>query len=127
MKRGRRKNAAKPKKFTLDTYIQGDTIMATIRIPEPIAFEWDDGNEAKIWLKHSVRAGEAEECFFDKRKRLAHDSLHTTEFEARYILLGKTRRSRLLFIVFTLRNENVRVISARDSTPKERRLYAART
>ncbi len=98
--------------------------MATIRIPQPIAFDWDDSNEEKNWLKHGVRATEAEECFFDKHKRLLHDLLHTTEFEARYILLGKTRRSRLLFIVFTIRNDRVRVISARDCTPKERRLYA---
>lgn len=101
--------------------------MATIRIPQPIAFEWDEGNEEKNWLKHGVRTTEAEECFFDKQKRLAHDRLHTTEFEARSILLGRTRRSRLLTIVFTLRGDRVRVISARDCTPKERRLYAKGT
>ena len=98
--------------------------MLIVRIPQPIAFEWDDGNEDKNWLSHRVQAAEAEECFFDKQKRLVHDLFHTTEFEARYILLGRTRRSRLLTIVFTLRGDRVRVISARDCTPKERRLYA---
>lgn len=101
--------------------------MATIRIPQPVAFDWDDGNEEKNWLNHGVQAWEAEDCFFDKQKRLAHDLFHTTEFEARFILLGRTRRSRLLFVVFTIRGDRVRVISARDCTPKERRLYAKRT
>ncbi|MBX2997569.1 MAG: BrnT family toxin [Caldilineaceae bacterium] len=101
--------------------------MAIIRIPQPIAFEWDDGNEEKIWVRHGVSATEAEECFFDRDKRLLHDHLHTTDFEARYILLGRTRRSRLLLIVFTVRGDSVRVISARDCTPKERKLYAKRT
>lgn len=101
--------------------------MAMIRIPQPIAFDWDDGNEDKNWLSHRVQAAEAEECFFDNRKRLAHDLFHTTELEARYILLGRTRRSRLLFVVFTIRGDRIRVISARDCTPKERRLYAKRT
>ncbi len=101
--------------------------MASIRIPQPIAFEWDDGNEEKNWEKHGVRATEAEECFFDKQKRLAHDHLHTTQFEVRYILLGKTRRSRLLFLVFTIRNDAVRVISVRDCTPRERKFYDSRT
>jgi len=104
--------------------------MATIRIPKPIAFDWDESNHEKNWLKHGVQATEAEESFFDREKRLAHDHLHTTEFtefEARYILLGKTRSARLLFVVFTLRGDRVRVISARDCTPKERRLYVSRT
>ena len=101
--------------------------MAIIRIPQPIAFEWDEGNEEKIWEKHGVHTTEAEECFFDRHKRLLHDHLHTTDFENRYLLLGRSRRLRLLMIVFTIRGDSVRVISARDCTPKERRLYAKET
>ena len=94
-----------------------------IRLPKPVSFEWDEGNQDKNWLKHKVRASEIEECFFDDNKRLAKDKIHSTDSEARYILLGKTRKSRLLFIVFTIRGKKVRVISARDLNRKERPLY----
>lgn len=97
-----------------------------IRLPEPLRFQWDDGNKDKNWLAHQVSYTEAEEVFFDPRKRLARDVLHSTEGEARFILLGNTRRERLLFIVFTLREKSVRVISARDINQKERPLYEER-
>jgi len=84
-----------------------------IRIPEPISFEWDDGNRDKNWIKHGVSNIEAEEVFFDPNKRLFRDVLHSME-EDRYILLGKTLNNRLLFVVFTIRGDTVRVISARD-------------
>lgn len=95
-----------------------------IRIPEPVQFEWDDGNREKNWAKHGVTQLEAEDVFFDPHKKLALDTLHSTENESRYILLGCTRADRLLFVVFTIREKNVRVISARDAHKKERPLYA---
>jgi uncharacterized DUF497 family protein len=93
-----------------------------IRIPEPISFEWDEGNRDKNWVKHKVSNTEAEEVFFDPNKRLFHDVLHSAE-EDRYILLGKTIAGRLLFFVFTIRENRVRIISARDMNRKERPLY----
>ena len=97
-----------------------------IRLPEPLQFEWDDGNKDKNWLSHQVSYTEVEEAFFDSRKRLATDVLHSTEGEIRLILLGKTMQGRLLFIVFTIRRKSIRVISARDVNKKERPLYEER-
>ena len=93
------------------------------RLPDPSQFEWDDGNRDKNWLKHQVSTTETEEVFFDTNKKLAKDIIHTTEQEKRFILLGETRLGRLLFIVFTIRENNIRVISARDVNNKERPLY----
>ena len=93
-----------------------------IRLPDPLRFEWDDGNRDKNWLKHGVSASEAEEVFFELHKKLANDMIHTTEREKRFILLGKTRLERLLFIVITIRENDVRVISARDVNGKEKPL-----
>ncbi len=93
------------------------------RLPKPLHFEWDDGNKNKNWLKHQVTVIEAEECFFDRNKRLVEDTFHSTNEEARYILFGQTRKRRLLFIVFTIRKNKIRVISARDMNRKERPLY----
>lgn len=97
-----------------------------IRLPEPLQFEWDDGNKDKNWLAHQVGFTEVEEAFFDSHKRLARDVLHSTDGEKRFILLGKTRQGRLLFIVFTIREKAIRVISARDMNRKERPLYEER-
>jgi len=43
--------------------------------------------------------------------------------EDRYYVLGKTDNERLLFVVFTIRSNKIRVISARDMSRKERRLF----
>ncbi len=93
-----------------------------IVIKEPIEFEWDEGNREKNWLKHKVKATECEEVFYDENKKISRDVLHS-QTEKRYLLLGKTKKGRLLFVVFTIRNKKVRVISARDINKKERRLY----
>ena len=98
-----------------------------IRFPDPLQFEWDEGNKEKNWLKHQVKQTEAEEVFFDRHKKLAKDVLHTTTAGARYILLGKTKGKRLLFVVFTIRNGYIRVISARDANKRERPLYEKET
>ncbi len=94
-----------------------------VRIPDPVLFEWDEGNKAKNWLRHQVKQTEAEEVFFDSHKKLAKDVLHTTKAENRYILLGKTKSERLLFVVFTIRDNHIRVISARDANKRDRPLY----
>ncbi|MCP4419351.1 MAG: BrnT family toxin [Chloroflexi bacterium] len=94
-----------------------------IRLPDPIQFKWDNGNRNKNWLKHQVSSTEAEEVFFDADKKLAKAVFYTTTQEKRFILLGKTRLGRLLFVVFTIRDKKIRVISARNINRKERPLY----
>ena len=46
-----------------------------------------------------------------------------TELTQRYYALGYTDASRLLFIVLTLRDDLIRVISARPMSRRERRVY----
>ncbi len=94
-----------------------------MRLPNPTHFEWDEGNIDKNWVKHRVSNKEAEACFFDKGKRILEDVIHSTEGEQRYILFGRTRKARLLFIVFTIRQNKVRIISARPVNQKERPIY----
>ncbi|MHB8280446.1 MAG: BrnT family toxin [Candidatus Humimicrobiaceae bacterium] len=47
---------------------------------------------------------------------------HSQE-EDRYYVLGKTDAGRFLFIVFTIRKSNIRIISARVMNKKERQVY----
>ncbi|MBI2124099.1 MAG: BrnT family toxin [Candidatus Wildermuthbacteria bacterium] len=89
---------------------------------EPIEFDWDKGNLDKNFTRHRVRNEECEEVFFDPQKRVLRDPLHSGK-EKRYIVLGKTKKQRVLFIAFTTRKNKVRVISARDLNKKELHLY----
>ncbi|OGW39260.1 MAG: hypothetical protein A2Y97_01010 [Nitrospirae bacterium RBG_13_39_12] len=85
-------------------------------------FEWDEGNIKKNWARHRVSHIECEEIFFNRPIIVRKDEPHSTS-EDRYFVLGKTDAGRLLFIVFTLRSNKVRIISARDMNRKERKIY----
>lgn len=85
-------------------------------------FIWDPGNKDKNWLKHKVSNKESEESFFDNKRKIFKDKFHS-EKEERLILLGKSVGERLLYTVFTKRNNKIRIISSRDMDKKERRLY----
>lgn len=90
-------------------------------IKEAYEFQWDKGNIGKN-LKHNVEDKEAEEVFFDENRFSFKDKVHS-EGEERFRILGKTQKGRLLFIVFTVRREKIRIISARDINRKEVTLY----
>ncbi len=96
------------------------------QIPSPIEFEWDEGNQKKT-TNHKVSNEEAEEPFFDIAKKLFEDKKHSGDQEVRYVLLGQTKSQRLLYIVFTIRNDKIRVITARDINRKEVPLYEETT
>lgn len=87
----------------------------------PLEFEWDKGNIDKN-LKHKVKDKEAEEPFFDQDHKTFKDELHS-KGEERLRIIGKTKKGRLLFIVFTMRGKKIRIISARDISQKEVYLY----
>lgn len=85
-----------------------------------IGFEWDDGNQGKNWEKHRVSDGEAEELFFNDPLVAGVDVAHSQK-EPRYFALGQTDDRRPLFVVFTIRKQLIRVISAREMTKRELR------
>lgn len=86
-------------------------------------FQWDKGNLDKNWKFHKVLNIEAEQIFFNKPLIIQDDEKHTTDEENRFYALGKTDLERYLFIVFTVRNNSLRIISARDMSKKERNIY----
>ena len=85
-------------------------------------FQWDQGNSLKNWLKHRVSEGESEQVFFNEPLLLLTDEKHSQE-ENRFCLMGRTDQERYLFIVFTVRKNLIRIISARDMHKKERGAY----
>ena len=86
-----------------------------------LEFDWDEGNIGKN-KKHNVLDNESEESFFDQDKVIFKDKLHS-EVEERPFLIGKTRKSRLLYVIVTYRNSKIRIISARDINKQEFALY----
>ncbi len=88
-------------------------------------FEWDRGNDTKNWKKHRVTREECEEVFFNSPLLLGSDATHS-KAEDRYYVLGKTDAGRRLFVAFAGRGSLIRVISARDMTEKERKMYHGR-
>ena len=90
--------------------------------PKIIEFEWDKGNITKN-KKHKVENSEAEEVFRDKESIILDDRKHTTVKEERYIILGLSRKKRKLSVIFTERKSKIRIISCRDMSMYERRLY----
>ena len=85
-------------------------------------FEWDEGNITKNWDKHDVSIVECEQIFFNKPLIVKRDKKHSN-FENRYYVLGRTNMDRLLFAVFTVRKDKIRIISARDMTDSEMERY----
>ncbi|KAA3613104.1 MAG: BrnT family toxin [Calditrichaeota bacterium] len=85
-------------------------------------FQWDKGNSEKNWEKHKVARNECEQVFFNVPLIIRDDPGHS-ENESRWYLLGQTDSSRFLFVVFTIRKELIRVISARDMNKKEKDVY----
>ena len=86
-------------------------------------FDWDKGNIDKNWIKHTVSPSECEQVFFNHPLVVQDDLVHSTT-EKRFYALGQTDMKRFLFIAFTVRNNLIRVISARDMSRKERRVYS---
>ena len=85
-------------------------------------FDWNAGNAGKNWDLHRVSQAECERPFFNRPILVAVDASHSAE-ERRYAALGQTIAGRRLSIVFTIRGGLVRVISARNMSRRERRLY----
>ena len=87
-------------------------------------FDWDKGNIDKNWQKHGVTPPECEDVFFNQ-PLIGIDHGHSLA-EQRYYAYGSTDAGRPLFIVFTLRNNLIRVTSARPMNKKERTRYHER-
>ncbi len=90
-------------------------------LPGCIGFQWDKDNIEKNWRKHKVSPVECEQVFFNKAV-FAEDEKHSQR-EKRYYVLGLTDERRSLFVAFTIRRNLIRVVSARNMSKKERKIY----
>lgn len=82
-------------------------------------FEWDDAKAESNLAKHGVAF---EEAVLAMKDPLSLDFDDLVE-PANLITLAATPEGRILYIVSTERDDRLRIISARDATPSERRRY----
>jgi len=85
-------------------------------------FEWDPAKAADNLTKHGISFNEAATTFQDPLARIHDDPDHSSS-EHREIIVGHSSQGRLLMVSFTDRGSNIRLISARSVTRRERRDY----
>ena len=89
-----------------------------------LTFKWDHKKAEINQQKHGVSFEEASTAFEDPLSLTIDDPFHSIG-EERFILIGMSYHHRLLVIVHT-ENENendIRIISAREATKRERKNY----
>jgi uncharacterized DUF497 family protein len=86
-----------------------------------IEFEWDQRKASANLRKHRVSFEAACESFFDPFLRVVDAGI--IEDEPREAVIGMDMNWRLLYVVYVLRDDVVRVISARLAERSERELY----
>jgi uncharacterized DUF497 family protein len=87
-----------------------------------LKFEWDADKAAVNKSKHGVTFEEAATVFGDPESFTIFDPAHS-QAENRFIILGRSHLDRLLVVVHTERGDNVRIISARRASRRERKFY----
>ena len=85
-----------------------------------MAYEWDPAKERDNYSKHGVHFADAVGALEDERALTEPDD---TTSEERFRTLGMDFRGRVVVVVYTYREENIRVISARKAKPRQRATY----
>lgn len=89
-------------------------------------FEGDESKAAANLKKHGISFEEAKTVFDNPLALIFDDEAHSVE-EQREIIIGHSRKNRLLLVCFTERPNAIRVISARLATRKELEDYEENT
>ncbi|MBA2691951.1 MAG: BrnT family toxin [Rubrobacter sp.] len=84
-----------------------------------LEFDWDEGNTDKVLVRASKK--ELREAFTDPDQ--IDRETYTVKGEKRWTFFAKTWGGRIMFVVYTMRGDKVRAISARDAEDDEKRIY----
>jgi len=87
-----------------------------------LTFEWNDEKAKENLKKHKISFKEAKTVFGDTFLVTFSDIEHS-ESEQRHINIGTSSKGRVLVVVHAERGRNIRIISCRKATIKERRAY----
>jgi len=84
-------------------------------------FRYDPAKAAANFKKHGVSFADAEGVFQDPLAVTLEDP--DAEGERRFVAVGLGNAGDLLVVVYAMRDDEVRLISARGATRKERKSY----
>jgi hypothetical protein len=87
-----------------------------------VDFEWDEAKAEANFEKHGISFADAATVFGDPLYVDFYDPDHSSD-ENRYLIIGASKEGRILIMSYTERNGVVRLISAREVTPTERKAY----
>lgn len=85
-------------------------------------FDWDESKAQANLAKHGIAFDEAKSVFTDPFYVDFYDPDHSDE-EERYIIIGQSQRQRVLVVSYTERQQQTRLISAREATRREKQAY----
>ena len=85
-----------------------------------MVIEWDPIKAKANLRKHGVRFADAVTALEDERAISTRDA---QDEEERWVTIGMDALARILVVVYTWRDDHVRVISVRPATARERRQY----
>jgi len=85
-------------------------------------FVWDAEKAENNFKKHQVSFEEATTVFSDPLSLTVPDPEHSIG-EERYVDIGRSNNGRILIVVYSEREGNIRIISCRRATRRERRFY----
>jgi uncharacterized DUF497 family protein len=87
-----------------------------------LTFEWDERKAASNLRKHGIPFEEAQSVFYDPRSLTIHHPDYS-KTESRFIDIGTSNENRVLVVVYTERENRIRIISVRKATNTERKEY----
>ncbi len=102
-------------------YIITYTMMDIQYTLHTITFEWDSHKSAVNVYKHDVSFKAACQVFFDPFLRYLEDEM--VDGELCETIIGMTESWHSLYVVYVLREDIIRIISARKVTKSEREWY----
>lgn len=87
---------------------------------EPGRFRWDSANIDHI-ARHNLEPEDVEEALLDPNGINA--AAYNTGSERRYGFIGATETGRILYVLYTERGGELRVVTARDTDASQKRRY----
>ncbi len=84
-------------------------------------YDWDDNNINHILEEHGLEPFEIEEALEDPSSK--SQGAYNTNQEKRFALIGATEAGRILFVVYTIRENKIRPITAFDAKDNMKRRY----
>jgi uncharacterized DUF497 family protein len=86
-------------------------------------YQWDPKKAVSNYKKHGVYFSDAVSVFSDEFAVTIDDDYPD---EKRFVTLGMDAFARVLVVIYTWRGDDIRIISARKATQKERKQYGVK-